>query len=69
LGECTASAIDIGLSYLSVDNQQKKEHLMKIGIIAFFQLTNADRIQPRKIRGREHQVFPYKISLSEARSA
>jgi hypothetical protein len=30
----TASAIDIGISHHSMDNQQKKEHLMKIGMSA-----------------------------------
>jgi hypothetical protein len=29
----TASAIDIGISNHSMDNQQKKEHLMKSGIV------------------------------------
>jgi hypothetical protein len=31
----TASATDIGISHHSMDNQQKKEHLMKSGIANF----------------------------------
>jgi hypothetical protein len=50
--DCTASAIDIGISYRPVDSKrQKKEHLMKIGIdeknLAGLKKSAIDKSRPR----------------------